>query len=119
MEVDLAAGSIVEPLERLDAPEADGDVERVRELRPDAARGAARRAGRERVALEQAYVDSGLREVEGDARAGRASADHDDLGSLHRRAHPIATTAAAKRPRFRALSPRATWIRTRGSGSCA
>ena len=45
---------------------------------------AARRTGRERVALEQDdVVDAELAQVPGDARAHRAAADDDDLACFH------------------------------------
>ena len=49
----LAQFDPVHPLELRQRAERDPDVQLVRELRADAACGAARRTGRERVALEQ------------------------------------------------------------------
>jgi hypothetical protein len=78
-QIDLL-GDLGEALER---SQRDADVQLVRELKPDTARGAAGRAGCERRALEQDDIgDAELGQVEGDARADGAAAHHDDLGSL-------------------------------------
>ena len=56
VEVDLAARPLGEPRERLDAPQPDRDVERIRELGAKAPGGAARGSARELIALEQADI---------------------------------------------------------------
>ena len=88
MQVDLGARSLAEPHERLDAAQADRDVERIGELRAEPACGTTGRAACELVALEEAYVDSGFREMECDARPDDAASDDHDLsggGQAHRR----------------------------------
>ena len=80
VEVDLGARPLGEPRERLDAPQPDRDVERIRELGANAPGGAARRSARELIALEQADIRACLREVERDARPDDASTDDDDVG---------------------------------------
>ena len=88
VEVDLRARALAEARERLDAAQADRDVERVGELRAEAARGAARRSARELVALEEADVDARLGEMERDARADHAASDDDDVGGRGQRRSP-------------------------------
>ena len=101
VEIDLGAGPLGEALEGLDAAQADRDVERVGELRAHASCRAARRAARELVALDEADVDSGLGQVERDARPDDPAADDHDVGGdrpasgAHRR-----TRFFRKNPRF-------------------
>ena len=99
MEVDLGARPLGEPRERLDAPQPDRDVERIRELRPNPSGGAARGSARELIALEEADVRARLREVERDARPDDASTDDDDVGGCGERAHRR-TRFLTKKPRF-------------------
>ena len=99
MEVDLGAGTLAEPREGLDAAEPDRDVERIRELRAEAACGPARRTAGELVALEEADVDSGLGEVEGDARADDTASDDDDVRGGGERRHRR-TRLRRKKPTF-------------------
>ena len=105
MEVDLGAGPLAETREGVDAAQPDRDVERVGELRAEAAGRTARRPARELIALEEADVDSGLGEVEGDARPDHAASDDDDLGGSRRRAHRR-TRFLRKNPRFAGRSAR-------------
>ena len=105
-QVDLPARPLGEALVCLDAPHAERDVQRVGELRPDSAGGAARRARCKLGPLEDAYADAGLREVEPDARAHDTSADHDDLGARGKNlAHPR-TRLRRKKKRFAGRSAR-------------
>ena len=105
VEVDLGAGSLAEARERLDAAQADRDVERVGELRADPTRGPARRAARELAALDEADVDSRLGEVERGARPDHATSDDHDLGGRGRRGH-FRTRFFRKNPRFAGRSAR-------------
>src|SRR5262249_32129423 len=98
-EVDLGAGALAEPRERLDAPQSDRDVERIRELRANAPRGAARRACGELIALGEAHVAAGLGEMERDARPDDAASDDHDAGYGRQRAH-LRTRFLRKNPRF-------------------
>ena len=110
VEVDLAAGTLGEAREGLDAAKPDRDVQRIRELRPDSSRRAARRAGRERVALEEAHVDPFLREVERDAGADGAASDDHHFGTgwewrhrrrrLRRKKRRLAGRSASRRIRY-------------------
>ena len=52
VQVDLRARALFELGEGLDAAKAEGDVERIRELRAESSRGTARRPARELVSLE-------------------------------------------------------------------
>src|SRR5438034_1155740 len=80
-EVDLVAGAAAEGGERLQAAGAEQDVEGVGELRPHPAGGLAGGAGGQLVALDQHHLaDAGLGQVEGDAGAHHAAADHDHVG---------------------------------------
>jgi hypothetical protein len=81
VEVDLEAGPLREPLERLEAAEPNLDVQRVGELRAHATGRLARRSRPELRALDQEDVDAGLGEVEGDARPDHPAADDDHLGT--------------------------------------
>jgi hypothetical protein len=68
-------------LELRQRAERDADVQLVGELRADAACRLARRAGRERVALEEDdVVDAEAAEVEGGGGAQGAATDDDDVG---------------------------------------
>ncbi len=104
-EVDLGPRALAEAGERLDAPEADRDVERVRELRANPARGPTRRATREHIPFEETDVDAGLREVESHARSDDAASDDDDLGGRRERAQRR-TRFFRKNPRFAGRSAR-------------
>ena len=99
VEVDLGARPLGEPRERLDAPQPDRDVERIRELGAKAPGGAARGSARELIALEQADIRACLREVERDARPDDASTDDDHVGGCGQRAHRR-TRFLRKKPRF-------------------
>src|SRR4029450_8119898 len=80
-EVDLVSGAGAEGGERLKAAGAELDVGGVGELRPPPASGLAGRAGGQLVALHQDHLgDTGLGQVEGDAGAHHAPADHDHAG---------------------------------------
>ena len=98
VEVDLCAGALFEPREGLDAAEPDRDVERVRELSPKAASGAARRSAGELVALDEADVDAGFGQVERGARADDTAPDDDDVRRGRERRH--------RRTRLRRKKPR-------------
>ena len=87
LQVDLRTGSLGEADEGLQAAQAERDVERVRELRPHAACGPARRARRELGLLEQHDVHARFGEVERRARADHASPDDDGVGPLGQAAH--------------------------------
>src|SRR5581483_2113539 len=78
----LAEGDLVgHRLELAQRPQGDADVQLVRELRADAARRLARRAGRKRVALEQDDVfDAEPAQVEGGGGAEGAATDDYDVG---------------------------------------
>src|SRR4029450_4941624 len=80
-EVDLVARAGAEGGERLQAARAELDVEGVGELGPHPAGGLAGGAGGQLVALDQQHLpDAGLGQVEGDAGAHHAAADHDHVG---------------------------------------
>ena len=99
VEVDLGPRTLAEAGERLDAPQPDRDVERVRELGSESACRPAGRAARELPALEEADVDSGLGEVERDARPDDAASDDHDVGCVRKRGHRR-TRFLRKNPRF-------------------
>jgi hypothetical protein len=105
VEVDLRARTHAEASEGFDAAQADGDVERIRELRTEAACGAARRAAGELVSLHEADVHARLGEMEGGARADHAAPDDDDLGGGWENAHRR-TRFFRKNPRFAGRSAR-------------
>src|SRR4029450_2854343 len=105
VEVDLGAGTFSEALERLESAQADRDVERIGELRANAACSTAGRPARELVALEEADVGAGLREVERDARPDHAAPDDDDVGRARRGGHRR-MRFFRKNPRFAGRSAR-------------
>ncbi len=80
VQVDLCSGPLREALECFQAPEPDRDVEWVGELSPHPTGRLARRPGGELGALDQQCVDSGLCQVERNARADHAAADDHDVG---------------------------------------
>src|SRR4029453_3259945 len=99
VEVDLGSRPLAEAGESLDAAQPDGDVERVRELGPEPPCRAAGRAACELPALEEADVDSPLREVERDACPDDAASDDHDVGCGRERAH-LRTRFLRKNARF-------------------
>ena len=105
VKVDLGARAFAEAGERLDAPEADRDVEWIGELRANPARGPTRRTTRELIPFEETDVDPGFGEVKGDARSDDAASDDDDLGGRRERAHRR-TRFFRKNPRFAGRSAR-------------
>ena len=87
-----------EALELVERPQRDADVQLVRELRADAARRLARRAGRERVPLEQ--HDVGYAEppqVEGGGGAEGAATDDDDIRCVSECGRGASRTNASRR----------------------
>src|SRR6185295_5848638 len=98
VEVDLGAGPLREPRERLDAAQSDCDVERIRELGAKSTGGAARGSTCELVTLEQADIGACLRKVERDARPDDASTNDDHFCGQRERAH--------RRTRFLRKKPR-------------
>jgi hypothetical protein len=93
VDVDLVARALPEPRERLDAPQPERDVQRIRELSTKAAGGAARRSAGELALLDEADVDVRLCEMERSARPDHSPSDDDDVGRSRERAH--------RRTRFR------------------
>jgi hypothetical protein len=105
VQVDLLPGALAERGEGRQPAGAQLDVERVGELRPDAARRPGRRAAAELAALEEQDVDSCLGEVERRAGTHDATTDDDDVGAGRQ---PMRTHAAhgacCRRPKGRWLS---------------
>ena len=86
LQVDLPAGAAAEVLERRQAALGQPHVQLVRELRAHAAGGLAGRAAAQLAALDQHRVGhAGLGQVEQDARAHHAAADHHDVGGAGQR----------------------------------
>jgi hypothetical protein len=90
-----------EALELVERAERDADVQLVGELRADAARRLARRARRQRVALQQDdVVDAEPAEMEGGGGAEGAATDYDDVGRVtgrRCRSFPAASTGPCRR----------------------
>ena len=86
VEVDLPAGPLAEPRERVEAAYGDADVQLVGELRPHAAGRSRGGAGCQRRPLEQQHVaHARLGEVERDAGTDHPAADDHDVGRRGKR----------------------------------
>jgi hypothetical protein len=104
-QVDLRPRPCREAGEGIQAPQPERDVQRIRELRPDAAGGSARGARRELGLLEQNDADARLGEMERGTRADHASPDDDGVGPPGQAAH-LRTAFRRKNTRFAGRSAR-------------